>query len=248
MKPFEPCLKCKDTKTPGLIQTPEGVTECTCRIEHNGYERLTKYLLSRGIPEKYADYDIKEYIGTTSLPVIKAMERIVDSVGSKAINEFQLYISGKPNTQKTSVGIYLLKSLALIGKQIRYVTMYNLTEILKAKAFGDDTKEDWVVRDIGSTDILMIDDAFDTEKLYFSDKKHFIKTLLLNFLQSRNTNLKSTIYLSRVTRSNIDSRFGSTIHSILDSNCAELILEDVIPTSVRNSKLLGIIQSELKGK
>jgi DNA replication protein DnaC len=242
MKPFIPCIKCKDSKHPGVIVTEIESTECECLTKYNGYERLWKYLASKGVLSKYIDYDVSEYYGDKSKSSIQGISNLFNAWYKGEVPNFQLYLSGKQSTQKTSVASYFVKDASLHGKSVRYLTMYGLLELLKSKTFDADNEKNWVLDDAKSSDVLFIDDSFDTEKIYFPPKKGFIKSLLLNFLSDRISNIKSNVYISRIKRTDIDSSFGNSVMGILSDNCVEIFLEDVIPSALRNKKLLEIMK------
>ena len=119
---------------------------------------------------------------------------------------------GKNGTQKTVLGNWIGKSLLSKGYSVRYLLMNNLVGMLQDVDFKDGVQEK--LDKLDSTDLLIIDEAFDKEKmrLYKSGFQiSFIDTWLRNRIQTLN---KGVVFISNVKPEDIEKQGLS--HSIQD--------------------------------
>jgi DNA replication protein DnaC len=250
LKGFKPCPMCSKSGNPGLIKDKHNnVRECGCLKAYNKYVSLMKYLISVNVPVKYIHYSIDEYIGKDKNGNLVKIKAIIDKLQEFVKEGLQLYLTGVSKSQKTSIACYILKKAAMTGNQCFYITMPHLINLLKDINFNPKIRDDHPEYDkynqILQSDLLIIDDAFDSKKVYMG-KLNYSSIFLNNFLEERLHRNKAQIYVSPVKRSDIPSVFGSRVLEYLNEECFELEFKDVIPRTNRNEKITKIISQQIK--
>jgi DNA replication protein DnaC len=246
LKDFIPCPECTKKDTPGYISTGNTSVECECLQRYNSYVKLVKYLKSAGIPDKYTEYSISDYIGEKSIKSVKQVEEVADCIEKFVKSGFQLYLSGPANTQKTSIACYIARRAAMEGLSIQYTTLPLLVQLFRSVDFSKDFNEITDLKakldTIKKSDLLVIDDAFDIRKLYLTKNTAYYITVLEDFFKGRSNGNRSQIYISNKKRDSIDSKFGESIRIFLNRDCLELDFQDILPNSVINSKILTMLR------
>lgn len=252
LKNYIPCEKCKVSPNPGYLTKEDGtVLECNCLKNYNNYIRLVKYLKSVGVPTRYIDYSISDYEGEKSLDSVNKVKNLIPNIEDFVEKGLQLYLVGPEFTQKAAISCYIMKKAIMKKKSAYYTTMPNLVHLLKNAYFAkaitaiEATKELALVKNV---DLLVVDDAFDSKKVYLGSSSA-IQSLLIDFFKHRNNNLKSNVYVSEVKVRDIDLTgtgnavgFGSFFQGYLQDECVELEFEDVLSRRSRNKQIASLLK------
>ncbi len=247
MKDYTPCDKC--TKTPGY-RTENGIRkECDCLRVYHKYTTLVKYLQGAGIPSRYVEYSISDYLGKKSTKSVDIIKKIASEIKVFVSEGMQLYLFGKPYTQKTSLACYLGRKAAMSGKTVSYITMPRLMQELQISNFSKEYDEALLSKSklsgVRTADLLILDNAFDTKKVYLTQKTGYYLSLIEELFRFRLENNKSQVYVSTERRHDIDNKFGGTLRLLLNKECLEIELLDKVPPDIMNRKVLSLIGEEI---
>jgi len=248
VKKFEPCSDCLKSKNPGYTKDENGVVrECDCLKKYNKYISFITYLQSINVPNPYFDYDISSYIGKSA---IKNFSIILSSIESFCENGFNAYFSGEPGTQKTSVAIYLIKKALVKKINCYYLTMSELLSKIRKeyKPKLEDYNENLELVDrLLNYKLLVIDDAFDKNKILLIKNREEDQINLYTFLKKRMDNNNSNLYISNIPRVEIDyTLFNPYISDILNKKCKEIFFNDAVPSELSNKKIMSFFSEKVK--
>jgi len=234
MEKFIPCRKCSGKNKIGFHLYPEGfiakkdekgtitLVECDC---HKQYEKkciLERKLTIANINKDIINYDINtNYKGSASLGEIAKIKKYIMNFinGEDKFYSAMLYFYGKNGTQKTHVAQYIGKEiLANTDFNVIYITMNNLIKVLmKQDNFSNDSESEYKYNKIKNSDLLIIDEAFDKEKVTLYKSSYQIP-FLDTFIRER-INKKGIIFISNIHPENIEKNNFS--FSIKDIICRE---------------------------
>ena len=219
MNEFQCCPKCKDKNGAlplGFIEhkTQEGIfaEECECHKKWVLESTLEAKFIHNGFDASLFNYSIRNYVGNESRAEKDRLINYVAKFDDPKVKKCIVYMYGKNGTQKTVLGNWIGKSLLSKGYSVRYLLMNNLVGMLQDAGFKDGVQEK--LDKLDGTDLLIIDEAFDKEKmrLYKSGFQiSFIDTWLRNRIQTLN---KGVVFISNVKPEDIEKQGLS--HSIQD--------------------------------
>lgn len=231
MKEFKPCRVCQSKQKentrvpPGFIRTGTMESgfkykECNCHKKWSQYRDV--YLKSKGrgfnlnILDNIDDY---VYRGVKS---IDAVNKLKSSWPHSNI----VYIYGPNGTQKTTTAQLLAFEQIKNNKSCYFILMSRLVDLLmKASSFNADEETLTKLNKINNSDIVFIDEAFDSEKMTI-----FKSGWKTPFLDS---------FLRECLNSNIQLVFISNIEP-------ELISEEKFSKSIKDLVLRESINNRFK--
>jgi len=130
------------------------------------------------------------------------------------------------------------------------VTMHQLLQMFKSSDFSKIPSEIDEIKSrismVKDCDLLLVDDAFDSSRVYVTKKTNYYLMFLEDFFKSRHSNNKSHIFISEKRRHDIDRKFGESLRGLLNKDCLEIELLDVIPQKLINQRVLEWIKSQTK--
>ena len=203
--------------------------ECEChrswRIKHSIELKAKRACLSpNGI-----DYNLAtDYIGTESKPEVDRILKYVErSTSSKETNDVKqklasavLYLYGTNGTQKTTIANWMGYQFLRANKTVRYILMNDLIKMLQ-KADRDEEVQARLDK-ITDVDLLLIDEAFDKEKvtIYRSNFQiPFLDTFLRNRMQTKH---KGIVFISNVSPYEIEAKgFNHSVQDLVERNVAQ---------------------------
>ena len=242
---FKACERCEANGTPGWLGGVGRLTKCDCLLAYEEKTRIAQRIEDSGLNKNYLDYDIKDYISKSNKPneSLKVINNVISNVDAFVNEGGQLYIWGNRNTQKTSVISYLVRQVAVRNISIYYITMPQMIEaLMQAKDYheSDTTAQaSSIKRRLEETDLLVVDNAFDPSKIYFSGKSTYKATLLSSLFSYRNEQKCSNIFVANVPRSGIDlDIFGESLPETLNRGCIELEFSDKLNENEMRSDVL----------
>lgn len=217
MKNFTPCRKCaskhSDRVPLGYIREgsrEEGfkLVECECHKKWTKYRDIYLKAKDRGFNTRLLDCD-QDYKGEKSL-----------EVRNKLLNDWPttniVYIYGPNGTQKTTTAQYAAFNQIKKGKSCYFVLMSRLLDILmKASSFNPSEEIQKTLEKIKSSQIVFIDEAFDSEKMAIFKsgwKTPFLDTFLRECI---NDNIQ-LVFISNINPKDIDSaKFSFSIKDLV---------------------------------
>lgn len=210
LEKFTPCGKCEN----GYIYSGDYAVahKCDCLKEYQKRQKLRIELTKANIPpDTIIDYTIRHYIRGESFGEVKRLKFYVEHFDR--FKDKQLYMWGKPGTQKTTLAFWVGKELIKKGYSVRYTLMNDLVKVLQKQGFEYD---DDMVEPMLKADCLIIDRAFVSDQVTLYKSGYQIP-FIDNFLRHRIDQLqKSTIFISNVHVTHIsDNGFGMDIQDLI---------------------------------
>lgn len=224
MKKFIPCRNCYgkngNVAPEGYISTwvdgqngskIETVTECSCHVKWRLDTKVESKAKKANLNIKWINFNPDtDYVGEKSLDSVNRIKSFVSKVISKdtpvstksAILSTSIYMFGRNGTQKTTIANYVGYEFLRNGKSVYYCLMNDLVKLLQEADRNPEVQEK--LDYISKVDLLIIDEAFDIEKMtiYRSEFQiPFLDTFLRNRLQ---TNNKGILFVSNVSIEDID--------------------------------------------
>lgn len=215
---FNPCKKCNN----GYIYTKkdsfESVIECECHKKWLKENQLEKQYKHNGFDMRHFTYSPRQYVGSKS---IEDKDRLINYVRQFELNhevrKLLVYMYGPNGTQKSTLASWVGKSLLAKMFSVRYVLMNDLIKLLMdAEDFNEERKEaaQAKVEKLENTDLIIVDESFDKEKVKLYRSKFQI-SFLDSWVRKRIGSLnKGIIFISNVPLNKIEENGFS--HSIQD--------------------------------
>ena len=230
---FTPCKDC-DEGYLYIRSVVDGnhVKRCPCYTEFLKQHSLEINLYSSGLPQSIYDYDIDTYIGTQSLPEIVKVKRYIDKFGP-VFRYIRLYLYGKNGTQKTSLSQYIGRELLKKNFSVKYVLMNEMIKNLTKEGFDESVQ--YKIQQYYDVDCLIIDEAFDKEKILWYKSNfqlNFLDTLLRKRIDQLN---KAIIFVSNKSVESIEANFNQSIFDLIQRNTRSSTLTFKDHYSFRNN-------------
>jgi len=186
-----------------------------------------KKLISSGIPPKSVQYGFEGYIGPDKNGNIKRLtEKYIPQFKDK-YRSTSLYFWGEKNsTQKTTTASLIGAELLRKEFSVEMILMGDLVRSLLKQGF-DESVEDAITR-CYEVDLLIIDDAFDSEKvtLYKSGYQiSFIDEFLRKRIERFN---RATIFTANLPVEDIGKKFSRHIQALLERTVVSMEFEDSV--------------------
>jgi DNA replication protein DnaC len=227
---YKSCSKC----TNGFIVN-EGIgKKCQCRVDYDNELKFIYSLLNSNVIQEFSseyqytflkNYTLDSYCGPDSNGNKQKIKKYIDEFNSK-FNSINLFLSGEPGTQKTTIAKYILCSILRQNKTGYYIIANDLFNLLTDSERNEEARIK--LQSIIINDLLIIDE-FDESKitLYSSDWK---QKFILPFLKQRlETIHKSTIFISNRLPSELGEKFEGAIQDLIVRETLDdsvLIFED----------------------
>ena len=232
---FVPCRSCAgkgiNGKSNGFIydKSTNTVKECECHICYRELYDLTDRLEKFGIksPTSVLAYNIdKDYIGTESIKSVEKIKFFLKKFkeNDTRFHNVMLYMYGPNGTQKTSIGQYITKEILSTIKvkssfqneyyKAMYIQMNELIKELTAIENDNEETKSATYKRILSSDVLVLDESFDKEKVTIYKSGYQIPYLDSFLRRWMNDETKSIVFISNVLPQDIEKNGYS--HSIQD--------------------------------
>jgi len=234
MDKFIPCSNCVD----GYIYyraTKDGSSEyvkrCQCLTNYIENKNLELRLKGSGLALSIVGYDIKTYIGKKSIKELEKVEKFIKEFKEKFYCK-HLYIFGPNGTQKTTIAQYIGRELIRQGLSIKYALMNEIIKTLSKEGFEKEVQQE--IKDYYKVDCLIIDEAFDKEKILWYKSNYqmnFLDSLLRKRIDQYN---KSIIFVSNKFVESINDNFNTSIYDLIKRNTEQTILEFYDHYSLKN--------------
>jgi DNA polymerase III delta prime subunit len=226
---FEPCLKCDR----GYLPSGEAITKCSCLVKHEEILRLliglemSNLITSNSSKESVNQiiaYDIKQYLGKDKAQIISKVKKYIAHFSEK-YSSLNLFFSGNPGTQKTTVAKFIAKSLLQKNKKCYYVLASPLIQTISnaERVEEEKAKLDYIT----NCDLLIIDDFSEDQIVTF--QSGWQRKNLFPWLKYRlETIKKATIFISNKTIDNLGDYFEGAIQDVIAREVPDktMIFED----------------------
>lgn len=217
MAKFVSCRKCHNkARIPGYISTVdkdgyEKYIECDCHIKWRKDRDLSLKLSTSGLSQTDYEYDINTYVGTKSIGEVEKLKKL--AFNFEDFKAEAVYLYGDNGTQKTTLAKWVGCQLLSQGHTVQYVLMQNL---IKALTILDDEEREDKVRKYYDSDLLIIDEVFDKNKVTLY-KSNFQIPFLDQFIRDRlDSHRKAIMFVSNKTVAQIaDEGFGMSIQDFV---------------------------------
>lgn len=205
------------------------IVECECHKAWRRKQQLMVAAKHASLSPRWIDFNPEtDYVGEESKANVERIMNYVKRSTDK--NETEdvkiklassvIYIYGKNGTQKTTLANWMGYEFLKAKKTVKYILMNDLIKMLQ-KA---DRNEDYVeqLEKLSDVDLLLIDEAFDKEKvtIYASNFQiPFLDTFLRNRIQTRH---KGIVFISNVSPYDIEEKgFNHSIQDLVLRNLSD---------------------------
>ncbi len=199
-----------------IVDGEEITTYCDCKMKEEIKRTLRKKYDKAGIPVDYWDLEIgRDYknLTPTNIDSLKKINKYVLDLNKTIENGKVLYLYGDNNSGKTMIECCILKEAIKKDYSAKFITMAQLVNIA-IQAMGKDDAPRNKLDELTKCDIVGIDDAFDTEKVYISDNG-IQNAKMDDVFRTLVHNKKSIIVTANVNVDGISERFSKNIIELL---------------------------------
>lgn len=194
---YQPCKECEK----GYIDKDFGVIKCSCLKEYQAKVKLYCDMIDSNLINPKSNlksfYDLRDlslssYLGDDKNGNINKIKKLIKFY-SRKYSDMNLFFSGEPGTQKSTLGRYTGKELLFKGKSVYYILANTLIQSIISAERVDFYKE--LVNKILTVDFLIIDEMDEDKIVTYESgwqRKHFHP-----FLKDRLEIVKkSTLFIS----------------------------------------------------
>jgi DNA replication protein DnaC len=227
-KEFIPCPHCTEGYIISERNGEKVARKCRCLQSYQDKTRVRLEAEKAGLPPFIADqpiedYTISSYIGEKSKSNIEKIKIFINKF-EKKFYKYSIYMYGPNGTQKSTLAHYVGRELIKKRKKVKYILMNNLIRLLTQEDFQEEVEQQ--KKQCETADCLIIDEAFDKEKVTLYKSRYQIP-FLITFLKKRMEEYnKSIVFVSNQSISKIRSNdFGESIYDLLKRNITVFQLE-----------------------
>jgi DNA replication protein DnaC len=219
IKKFDPCDKgCCSSRQPGyrIKRTHHGdrfFEECEIHKEYRIEQDMLRSFRAAGLRPDLFDYDLKrDYKGTQSKDNVNRILKYIENWSSnEELQRCLLYFTGPNGTQKTMIAHYVGMQLIRQGHSVLVRLMNDVVKDLCNSQYDENAK--MRIDDIMNVDLLILDEAFDRDKITIYKERNQIP-FIDSFIRDR-IDKKGLILISNVKTSEIDDIFGNSLKDLL---------------------------------
>jgi DNA replication protein DnaC len=190
------------------------------------------------IPQFYWDIEFEDYQGNKLSKTYKNILTYSKNLKDEKFKHVNLYLYGLHSSQKTALAINILKEGIKQGYKVRFVLANVLIDsLMKLQGFKFDNELDIFIKDLKSSDLLVIDDSFNPNTSLIwkkSENNNMILSEWDSFLRGMLTSSTRIIFTSNFAPEVIKQYFGETLFELVDRNCVALVCDDVISDYKKN--------------
>lgn len=207
---FEPCGKCNDGWV--IDDSEEAAEKCDCLIVYQAQ------MTSRIKREKAGIADHERSVNDLHLKdasLLLKLKHYSDNLTLKMAKGCHLYFHGHNNSSKTYSAKSVLYDACAKGLDCKFIIMGDLVDLISDGFANDEKKKE--IDSILSCSLLVIDDAFDKDKILIY-KSGYQLSFLDRFLRRRIESLGlNTIFTSNVPIEEIESNgFSYDIQNLIE--------------------------------
>lgn len=195
--------------------------------EQERYELLLK---KSGIPKNYWDLDFSDYQGTLSLDSKDKCEQYAKNCKEEKFHNINLYLVGNHSAQKSMCACAIGKEFIRQGLKVKFIYAGQLIKLLwDSNDFNLKEECYFKINEINDSDLLIIDDIFDTQKsrMFVTNPDSIIAewdTFLRSFIHAD----KRIVMTSNNTVEQVKEAFGESLYQLVQRDFIELMFYDDI--------------------
>ncbi len=207
-------------------------------------KRKLYFFQKAGIPPYYNDINWDDYVGELSkISKIKVMDYAKNITDKKYLYK-HLYLHGGNSCQKTALGINVLKEAFDKGLSINFILAGTLIKkLMKVQGFSYHQNIEDYLNEIYKSDVVMIDDSFDSKKsLMWKDleSRKIIISAWDEFLRPLLASKTKVIFSSNLNTKEISNDFGKDLAILIERNCFAYHFIDNVQ-NIRQQDFEGVI-------
>lgn len=215
--PFHSCGVCNKD---GFIITKDYSKKCSCRIEYENNLNIIKGLLSSNVITYNSSKESLDFLLNLSFNDYKGNDYAGNLIKIKKFctnfknkyNNLNLFFSGDPGTQKTTLAKIMIKELIKQKVSCYYIIANDLIDIIIES--GRDIEKKNLIESILNYDFLVIDE-FDEHKIV-TFSSGWQRKNLFPFLKKRLESIrKSTLFISNQKIDNLGAYFEGAIQDLI---------------------------------
>ena len=215
-------------------------------IKREGYERVLyrnesywkeidkkRYdiLLRRsGIPHFYWSIDFKDYKGDLSKANLKKVIQYSEECFTDKFEYVNLYLYSKENSsQKTAISCNVGKEAIRQNKKVQFILAGSLIDmLLKQSGFTHYPEIANELKKLKESDLLIIDDVFDTKKSVHWQNSNITTSEWDRFLRELLVSRTKVVMTSNMTIDEIQKNYGKSMKELINRNFIDLEFKDSI--------------------
>lgn len=217
---FPHFISCGKCNTNGFIITNDVSTKCSCKIEYDNKINLLFKLLHTNVIVENSSTEAIDFImslnkdsykGKDNNGNLKKVELFIEKFKDK-YSGLNLFFSGSPGTQKTTIAKYIIKQLLQKNINCYYILANDLIEYIIESS--RDIEQRKIIHDIINVDFLVIDEFSENSIVTFASgwqRKHLFPWLKLRL----ETLKKSTLFISNNSIDNLGKYFEGAIQDLI---------------------------------
>jgi len=215
--PFKPCPNCIE----GFVISETEAHECSCRSTYLKNLRYVMGLIQSNLVaenssienvENIKNYSFNDYGGPDESGNLKKLKSFIKNFDSK-YSSTNLFFSGSPGTQKTTVAKHIASELIKNRKTCYYILANTLIEYINDAQRKPDAEQ--LIESLLNKDFLIIDEMDEQKIITYGSG--WQRKLLFPFLKERMESVrKSTLFISNQDISNIGNYFEGAIQDLIE--------------------------------
>jgi DNA replication protein DnaC len=227
MTKFTPCKKCDHGY---YFDNTTGVaTSCGCLIAYQKDVRKQVALQRAGI--EGFDLTFDNYKGKDLNQNLLKLKKYISEIKTTYANGSHLYFTGPNGTQKSTVAKIVLRSCVEQGLSGKFILMSDLVDIL-TDVYSNDPKRESELDVLRTVDMLIIDDAFDKNKVTLY-KSGYQLSFIDRFIRTRlevihnNTIFTSNVAIDKISENGFTKDIQNLLTRSVKVKKGELLFTDV---------------------
>lgn len=186
-------------------------------------KRYEIFLKKSDIPPFYYNISWDDYVGEESRIEMYKVKKFSENIDDPEYKYKHLYLWGSNSTQKTAIGVNVLKDSIRKGLMVKFVLAGTLiNKLMKSQGFSYYEDIENYLNELKLLDILLIDDAFSTSKSLMwnnSENKNIIIAAWDEFIRSFLASDTKLIFTSNTNPELIHKDFGEDLQKLIKRNC-----------------------------
>lgn len=195
-------------------------------------------LKKSNIPDFYkTEVDFDDYIGDYSRAYVEEIQKIACNIHNEKLKDISLYLYGSSNsTQKTAVMCNFGKECIRQGLKVQYMNFgVFVSYLLKNQGYNIDEDAKKEINILKNSDIILLDDCFDSKKNITWGKNDLIVSEIDSFFRVALSNHKRFCLTSNYPIESVKESYGVSFFELLDRNFKTYQFLDSVKT-VRKSR------------
>lgn len=205
-------------------------------------KKFQYFLKHSNIPKDYWDLDFDDYTSDKNKAAVKQCRTYAERCRKEELHNVSLYLHGPQTSGKTTIACAIGKEFIRQGYKVQFVLAGEFINLMmKNQGFNNDPLVIQRLRFLLSSDLLIIDDAFDKDKALMwsnSESKNLIIAEWDTTLRRYLSNDGRVIFTSNFMLEQISSVYGRSMYELVDRNFIQIRFEETTYVKVDRKKRL----------